>query len=135
MSRMRLTTLVLFSAALASPAAAQRKKWTTVGHTGDGNAVQVDPKSVKHKGSTVDATIRVPFNTPKKMPNGNVTSSITKVTFDCAKESVAIKEYTYYFDEKANKVFQHQVAQTPGFGPVMGGSMTKVAYDDLCKKK
>ena len=39
-----------------------------------------------------------------------------------------------YYNEKTNKVYQHQVAKLPGFGPVMGGSMTKVAYDYLCKK-
>ena len=77
----------------------------------------------------------MPFNKPKKLGGGNVTSSITKVTFDCSKETVAIKEYTYYYDEKTNKVYQHQVAKLPGFSPVMGGSMTKVAYDDLCKQK
>jgi hypothetical protein len=96
--------------------------------------VQVDPKSVKRKGANVDATVRVPFLKPKKMAGGDVTSSRTKVTFECGKETVAIKEYTFYYDEKANKVFQHQVAQMPGFSPVMGGSMTKVAYDYLCKK-
>ena len=127
-SPMRHLPALLLLLAAAPPA------WKTVGHTGDGNPVQVDPKSVKRKGTTVDATVRVPFLKPKKMASGNVTSSITKVTFDCAKETVAIKEYTYYFNEKTNKIFQHQVAQTPGFAPVMGGSMTKVAYDDLCKK-
>jgi hypothetical protein len=129
----RLTT-VGFLLLSAAPAYAQ-KKWTTVGRTGDGNEVQVDRKSVKRKGTIVDATVRVPFNKPKKMAGGNVTSSITKVAFDCAKETVAIKEYTYFFDEKANKIFQHQAAQTPGYAPVMGGSMTKVAYDDLCAPK
>ena len=96
--------------------------------------MQIDSKSVKRRATLVDATVRVPFLKPKKQPGGNVTSSITKVTFDCAKESVAIKEYTFYYDEKTNKIFQHEVAKMPGFSPVMGGSMTKVAYDNLCKK-
>jgi hypothetical protein len=122
------------SAALLALLALAQPRWQTIGHTADGNAVQLRPASVKRSGTTVDATVRVPFLKPKKMPGGNVTSAITKVTFDCAKESVAIKEYTYYYDEKTNKVYQHQVAQTPGFSPVMGGSMTKVAYDNLCKK-
>jgi hypothetical protein len=113
---------------------AAQSRWQTVGHTGDGNAVQIDSKSVKRRATLVDATVRVPFLKPKKQPGGNVTSSITKVTFDCAKESVAIKEYTFYYDEKTNKIFQHEVAKMPGFSPVMGGSMTKVAYDNLCKK-
>ena len=125
--------LLLLPAALAA-AALPQPKWQTIGHTGDGNPVQLDPKSVKRKGATVDATVRVQFLKPKKMPGGNVTSSRTEMTFDCAKENVAVKVNTYYFDEKTNKVFQRSVSQTPGFGPVMGGSMTKVAYDHLCKK-
>ena len=137
LSMRRLTTLALLVLAtpLATTPLAAQGRWQTVGHTGDGNPVQLDSRSVKRRGSTVDATVRVPFIKPKKMPGGNVTSSVTKVTFDCAKETVAIKEYTYFFDEKANKVFQHQAARTPGFAPVMGGSMTKVAYDELCRKK
>ena len=121
--------------ALALVLLALQPRWTPIGNTGDGNPVQVDARSVKRKGTTVDATVRVQFLKPKKMTGGNVTSSRTVMTFDCAKETVAVKQNTYYYDEKANKVFQNSVAQTPGFGPVMGGSMTKVAYDDLCKKK
>jgi hypothetical protein len=129
---MRLLTILPLLLA-AAPLGAQTK-WQTVGHTGDGNAVEINPKSVKRKGTTVDAVVRVRFLKPKKQPGGNVTSSRTTLTFDCAKETFAVKENTYYYDEKANKVFQHQVVQTPGYGPVMGGSMTKVAYDYLCKK-
>ena len=121
-------------ALLLALATAPQPKWQTIGHTGDGNPVMLDPKSVKRKGTSVDATVRVQFLKPKKMPTGLVTSSRTEMTFDCAKEMVAVKVNTYYFDEKTNKVFQRSVAQTPGFGPVMGGSMTKVAYDHLCHR-
>ena len=133
---MRLRTALAAAPLLALPVAhaAAQPRWKTVGHTADGNPVQVSPKSVKRAGSTVAATVRVEFLKPKKMPGGNVTSSRTMLTFDCAKRSVAIKENTYYFDEKADKVFQRSVAQIPGYSPVMGGSMTQVAYDDLCKK-
>lgn len=129
-----MTMPLLRPLAAALLALAPQPRWQTIGHTGDGNPVQLDPRSVKRKGTMVDATVRVPFVKPKKMPGGDVTSSRTTVTFDCAKETVAIKAYTYYFDEKANKIFQHQVAKLPGFAPVMGGSMTKVAYDHLCKR-
>ena len=121
--------------ALALVLLALQPRWTAIGNTGDGNPVSVNPRSVKPTGTTVDATVRVQFLKPKKMPGGNVTSSRTTMTFDCAKETVAVKENTYYHDEKTNKVFQRSVAQTPGFGPVMGGSMTKVAYDHLCTKR
>jgi len=109
-------------------------RWTPIGNTGDGNPVSVNARSVKKKGTTVDATVRVQFLKPKKMPGGDVTSSRTTMTFDCAKEAVMVKENVYFYDEKTNKVFQRSVAQTPGYGPVMGGSMTKVAYDHLCKR-
>jgi len=124
------TAVVVAALALLAP----QPRWQTVGHTGDGNSVQIDPKSVKRHGTLVDATVRVPFLKPKKMQGGNVTSSITKVTFDCSKETNMIREYTFYYDEKTNKIFQHEAAKVPGFAPVMGGSMTRVAYDYVCKK-
>lgn len=121
--------------ALALILLALQPRWTPIGNTGDGNPVFVDARSVKRKGTTVDATVRVRFLKAKKMPGGDVTSSRTTMTFDCAKETVAVKENVYFYDEKTNKVFQRSVAQVPGFGPVMGGSMTKVAYDHLCKAR
>ena len=123
-----ISALALLLLALQSP------RWTPIGNTGDGNPVLVNARSVKKKGTMVDATVRVQFLKPKKMRGGDVTSSRTTLTFDCAKEMFAVKENVYFFDEKTNKVFQRDVVKTPGFGPVMGGSMTKVAYDHLCKK-
>jgi hypothetical protein len=127
-------TAVLLALLAAAPAAAQ-SRWQPIGKTGDANPVLVDARSVKRKGPLVDATVRVQFLKPKKMPGGDVTSSRTAMTFDCSKETVAVKVNTYFYDEKANKVFQRSEAKLPGFGPVMGGSMTKVAYDHLCKTK
>ncbi len=128
------TTQLLALALLAATPLAAQTKWQPIGATADGNVVQLAPKSVKRSGTTVDATVRVQFVKPKKMPAGDVTSSRTKMTFDCARAMVAVKENVYYHDERTDKVFQRSVAQAPGFGPVLGGSMTKVAYDHLCKK-
>ena len=120
-------------AALAAPVAAQTR-WKELGRTGDGNAVLVDQRTLKHAGDSVRATLRVQFLKPKKMPGGDVTSSRTALTFDCPGKRVAIRENTYFFDEKANRVFQHVQPKVPGFSPVIGGSMTAVAYDALCHK-
>ena len=76
----------------------------------------------------------MPFAKPKKMPGGNVTSSRTAIALNCPARTIAIKENVYYYDEKTDKVFQRSVAKVPGFSPVMGGSMTQVAYDALCTK-
>ncbi len=130
-----LAALALLAAAPPAAAEAQAARWKELGKTGDGNAVLVDDRTVKRAGDSVRATLRVKFIKPKKMPGGDVTSSRTTMTFDCAKETVAVKENVYFYDEKTNKVFQRSVAQVPGFSPVMGGSMTKVAYDHLCKTK
>ena len=127
-----LLTLAALPAA-ARPAAAQ-PRWKELGKTGDGNAVLVDERSVKRAGDSVRATLRVHFVKPKKMPGGDVTASRTAVTFDCPKKAVAIRENTYYYDERTNRVFQHSKPQLPGFAPVLGGSMTAVALDALCKR-
>ena len=36
--------------------------------------------------------------------------------------------------KRTNKVFQHSKPKIPGFAPVLGGSMTSVAFDALCKR-
>jgi hypothetical protein len=131
-------TLCLAAAPLgalfAAPLAAQSTRWKELGKTGDGNAVLLDQRSLKRAGDSVRATLRVQFLKPKKMPAGDVTSSRTAVTFDCPGKRVAIRENTYYYDERANKIFQHSKPGIPGFAPVLGGSMTAVAFDALCKR-
>ena len=129
----RAATLAALTLLASTPLAAQAR-WKELGKTGDGNAVLVDDRTVKRAGDSVRATLRVHFVKPKKMPGGDVTASRTAVTFDCPKRTVAIRENTYYFDEKTNRVFQHTKPKIPGLGPVLGGSMTAVAFDALCKR-
>ena len=133
-----LAALALLAAAalappLASPLGAQASRWKELGKTGDGNAVLLDQRSLKRAADSVRATLRVQFLKPKKMAGGDVTSSRTAVTFDCRAKRVAIRENTYYYDERANRIYQQSKPKMPGFAPVMGGSMTAVAYDALCK--
>ena len=132
--RAALAALLLATAPLGAALGAQAPRWKELGKTGDGNAVLVDERSVKRAGDSVRATLRVHFIKPKKMPGGDVTASRTAVTFDCPKKTVAIRENTYFFDERTNRVFQHSKPKLPGFMPVLGGSMTAVAFDALCKR-
>ena len=115
-----------------APLGAQATRWKELGKTGDGNAVLLDQRSLTRAADSVRATLRVQFIKPKKMPGGDVTSSRTAVTFDCRGKRVAIRENTYYFDERANRIYQQSKPKMPGFAPVMGGSMTAVAYGALC---
>jgi hypothetical protein len=54
--------------------------------------------------------------------------------FDCGRKVVAVKENTYYHDEKAGKVYQHSAAAKPGFGPAIKGTLPDVAMAYLCSK-
>lgn len=118
---------------LATPAGAQ-SRWKEIGKTSVGNPVFVDPKSVK-KGADgiVTATLRVAFVKPVATPKGPITASRTVAMFDCAKKVVAVKENTYYHDEKANRIYQHTAPGKPGFGTAIRGSLPDVAMGYLCE--
>jgi hypothetical protein len=137
---MRLRTPMLpLSAALLvllAPARAdsQQKRWREIGKTSSGNPVFVDPKSVKKEGGIVTATVRVQFVEPVATPKGAYTSARTVAMFDCAKRVVAVKENTYYLDEKRNRVAEHKVVGKPGFGTVILGTLPDVALRHLCAK-
>src|SRR5690242_14342458 len=111
-----------------------QSRWQEIGKTSVGNVVYVDPKSVK-KGADgiVTATLRVAFTPPTNTPKGPITSSRTVAMFDCAKKAVAVKENTYYHDEKTNRVYQHSAPEKPGFGPAIKGTLPDVAMAYLCK--
>ena len=121
---------------LASPALPNvvQAKWQEIGKTSVGNPVYVDPKSVK-KGADgiVTAMVRVTFVKPVSTPKGPITASRTVAMFDCGKKVVAVKENTYYHDEKSNSVYQHTAAKTPGYGPAIKGTLPDVAMAYLCK--
>lgn len=137
---MRLRTLLLLplsaAALLLAPArsGAQQRRWQEIGKTSSGNPVFVDPKSVKTAGGIVTATVRVQFVEPVATPKGAYTSARTVAMFDCAKRVVAVKENTYYLDEKRNRVAEHKVVGKPGFGTVILGTLPDVALRHLCAK-
>ena len=53
--------------------------------------------------------------------------------FDCAKRR-SRKVLHYYSDAAATRVIERSAPAIPGFGSPIGGSMTQVALDYLCKK-
>jgi hypothetical protein len=110
-------------------------KWKEIGKTMVGNPVFLDPKSVK-KGADgiITARLRVPFVKPVTTPKGPITSSVTIAMFDCAKQVVAVKENTYYHDEKANRIYQHSKPGLPGYAAPFKGALPDVAMAYLCKK-
>ena len=114
---------------------AMQARWQEIGTTSAGNPVLIAPKSVK-KGADgiVTATVRVTFVKAVTTPKGPITASRTIAMFDCAKQVVAVKENTYYHDEKANRIYQHSAAGKPGFGPAIKGTLPDVAMAYLCKK-
>jgi hypothetical protein len=128
--------LLVVLLSLASPALPNvvQAKWQEIGKTSVGNPVYVDPKSVK-KGADgiVTATLRVTFVKPANTPKGPITASRTVAMFDCAKKVVAVKENTYYHDEKSNSVYQRSAPKVPGYGTVIKGTLPDVAMAYLCK--
>ena len=115
--------------------ASLQSRWQEIGKTSTGNVVYVDPKSIKTVNGIVHARIRVRFVTPVEAPEGRWMLSQHSPMFDCAKSLFANKESTYYSDAAGTKVIKHTVNAKPGFGPAIGGSMTQIALDYICKTK
>jgi hypothetical protein len=111
--------------------------WQQVGVTGTGNPVYVNTRTVKKaKDGIVSATVRVVYAKPVAIPGkGDLTSSRAAAMFNCAANSFAVKESWMFFDEKANKVYQHKVNQIPGYGPTIAGSYGDVAFRHFCAAK
>lgn len=129
---MFLPRLLLVVTALLS---AQSSRWKDIGKTSTGNPVQIDPKSVKTKDGIITASFRVPYVTPIDMANGKVTVTRAIAMFNCGKRTVAVKESTMYFDEKAGKVAMHSKPGLPGFGPTFSSTFSGVAMEYLCPQK
>lgn len=136
---MRIPALALIACTALSllapaPSGAQQRRWREIGKTSSGNPVFVDPKSVNTAGGIVTATVRVQFVEPVATPRGAYTSARTVAMFDCAKRVVAVKENTYYLDEKRNRVAEHKVVGKPGFGTVILGTLPDVAMRYVCAR-
>ncbi len=114
---------------------ARAQKWKDIGKTASGNVVSIDPRSVKRKGDTVSATVRVVFTDPVKASRGIWKSSKTTAMFDCRKRYLAAKENVYYSDEKGTKVVERSVNKMPGFGPGLTGSLGGISVDYFCGPK
>jgi len=138
---MRLHTFIAAAAVIVSggapsPAhALHQSRWQEIGKTSTGNIVYVDPRSIKTVNGIVHARIRVRFVTPVDAPEGKWMLSQHSPMFDCTKSLFANKESTYYSDAAGTKVIKHTVNAKPGFGPAIGGSMTQIALDYICKTK
>ena len=126
----RLVVVVAAVAIMTTTAHAQRPR--EIGRTAANNPVLVEPRTVRRDGALLHATIRVKFGKAVRAPGGDWWSSRTKLTFDCTKRTVAILESWYYGDTTWTRVTSHNVVGQPGYGTVMGGSMTSVGYDSLC---
>jgi hypothetical protein len=125
-----LTMLLPFANAAAQPRAS---RWKEIGKTSVGNTVYVDPRSVKTVNGIITARLRVKFL--KQEAPEYWWQSHHLAMFDCAKKLVAAKESVYYTDEAATKVVRRTDIKIPGYGPAIGGSMTKVALDYFCPVK
>ena len=126
----RLVAVVAILAITATVARAQRLR--EIGRTAASNPVLVEPRTIRRDGALLHATIRVKFAKAVRVPGGDWWSSRTRLTFDCTKRTVAILENWYYGDTTWTRVTSHNVVGIPGYGTVMGGSMTSVGYDSLC---
>ena len=123
----------LLLASLAASAGAQGR-WKEIGKTSADNSVYVDPSSVKKVNGIVTARIRVKFLTPVDTRKGQWKTSHHIAMFDCAARKVAAKESFYYSDDAGTKLVERSNIVKPGFGSPIGGSMTQVALDYICKK-
>lgn len=135
------TMLVAVSLALAaSSAGAQATKpaasrWKEIGKTTSGNLVYVEPRTISTKEGIVTATVRVTYAEPVATPKGPITGSRAVAMFDCAKQTIAVKENIIWHDEKAGTMYSKSVPKQPGFGPAFPGTFAKVAMDHLCAPK
>jgi surface-adhesin protein E len=143
--RTTLITLILAATAatsLPATAAAQSRaqsraqtRWKEIGKTSSGNAVLVDPASMKTVNGITTMRVEVKFTPPVKTPKGDWYLSRHIALFDCAKKAVGAKESVYYGDAAATKVMEKKVIAQPGLGSPIGGSMTQVAFDYVCRAR
>ena len=116
-------------AAAVVPAVAPAQAWKEIGKTASNSAVLVDTKSIKRMHDTVAVTMRTRFAAPD---GDGITGTRTLATFNCAKGQVAIRENDSY---KGDRIVKRSIPKIPGYGVVLGGSLTGVAYNYLCPKK
>ena len=132
--RLLLATLLLPAALAAQSRRPAAPRWAEIGKTNQGNAIFVDPRSVKRERGIVTASLRTVYAPPVRSPRGDITSVRTVAMFDCAKRTFAVKENTMYHDEKKGTVFERRAPKVPGYGSPIKGTATEVAMNHLCKQ-
>src|SRR5690349_3571341 len=121
-------TLTALLVLLPATSALAQTRWKEIGKTSANNSVYVDPRSVRKVNGIVTAHLRVKFATPVDAGGGAVWKSSQHIAmFDCAKSTVAAKETIYFADTTGTKIVEKKTIAQPGYGPALGGSMTKVA--------
>src|SRR5438067_1770088 len=120
-----ISLAVLF---IALPAIAAGQAWKEIGKTASNSVVLIDTKSVKRTQDSVTATLRSRFATPD---GEGITGTRTIATFNCSQGKVAVKENDSY---KGDRVVRRSIPKKPGYGVVLGGSLTGIAFDYLCPK-
>ncbi|MFN8580693.1 MAG: hypothetical protein U0163_06900 [Gemmatimonadaceae bacterium] len=118
--------------ALLCIALVQQGPWKQVGTTSSSNPVYVDPSSIKRKDGIVTATVRVVYQKPVAMGKKQLTGSRSIAMFDCAKQTLAVKENVLYSDIKRNVQYSKNVNAQPGYGPAIKGSFADVAMQYVC---
>lgn len=118
--------------AAAALGAAQAPRWQEIGKTSTGNAVFLDPRSVKRADSVVTATVRVVYAEPVTTPQGPITGSRAVAMFDCTTRTVAVKESIIWHDERRGTIYRRSVPAKPGFGPALKSTFAHVALEHLC---
>lgn len=132
-----LIPLVLAAAALGAAGGAPQGavRWQEIGRTSTGNAVFIDPKSVRTTDSIITATVRVVYTEPVKTPQGPITGSRSVAMFNCATKTVAVKENIIWHDERKGTVYRKSAPAKPGFGPALKSTFAHVALEHLCAKR
>jgi hypothetical protein len=130
--RRALPYLLVLVSALALPRLSAAQRTREIGRTAAGNPVFSEPRTVRREAALVHAVVRVRFAKPVRVQGGDWWSSRTKLTLNCTNRTVAVEENWYYGDTTWTRVASHNVVGIPGYGTVIGGSMTSVAYAFFC---
>ncbi len=130
-----MTRLVLLVVSVAVPTLLAAQRTVPIGTTATGNPVLLEPKSVRRDGGRVTAAVRVRFAKAVRTADGEMRSSRTIATWDCATKQVAVAENWYYRDEAGTQVGSHRTVGKPGYATTICGSMTAVALAHLCAAK
>jgi hypothetical protein len=110
-------------------------KWQEIGRTSTGNAVFLDPRSVRKGGDgIITASIRATYSPPLDTPKGKVTSSRVLAMFNCVTMRVATKQSVLYLNEAKGVEYSRRVIAKPGFGPALSSTFADVALKHLCAK-